>query len=50
MSAFMDKVWDKQQLDLCLLMIDWKWQKDAGHDIRRIIEIYTGIDTHTLYK
>ena len=50
MSAFMDKVWDKQQLESMPIDDRLEIAGDAGHDIRRIIEIYTGIDTHTLYK
>ena len=50
MSAFMDKVWDKQQLESMSVDDRLEMVEDAGHDIKRLIEIYTGIDTHTLYK
>ncbi len=50
MSAFMDKVWDKQQLASMPVAARLEMAEDAGHDIRRLIEIYTDIDTHELYK
>ena len=50
MSAFMDKVWDKQQLESMPMEDRLEMMEEAGKNIRRLIQIYTGIDTHKLYK
>ena len=48
-SAFMDRIWELQELegisvDDRILMVE-----KAGQDVRALVKTYTNIDTHELY-
>ena len=50
MSVFMDKVWELQEAEGITIEQRMLMVKKAGEDIRKIIRIYTNIDTHKLYE
>jgi hypothetical protein len=49
MSAFLDKIFDLQNDEGTELIDRCNMAQKAGEDVRKIIKIYTNIDTCTLY-
>ncbi|RLF56674.1 MAG: hypothetical protein DRN27_09235 [Thermoplasmata archaeon] len=50
MSVLMDRIWELQQDDKIDLQDRLNMANKAGEDVRKLIKIYTDIDTHELYK
>ena len=49
MSAVMDKMWELQKAENMDMDTRYEMATKCGSDIRRIVKIYTGIDTHKIY-
>jgi hypothetical protein len=49
MSVMMDKIWELQQDEKISMDDRIKMVEKCGYDVRDIVRIYTGIDTHELY-
>ncbi|MDA3781160.1 MAG: hypothetical protein PF487_13185 [Bacteroidales bacterium] len=49
MSVMMDKVWELQQNEKITMDDRIKMVEQLGKDVRKLIKIYTDIDTHELY-
>lgn len=50
MSAIMDKIWELQSEEEMSMVDRIKMVEKCGEDVRKIVKIYTDIDTHDLYK
>lgn len=50
MSVLMDKMWELQCNENLSLEDKSNMAQKAGEDLRRLVKIYTDIDTHNLYK
>jgi hypothetical protein len=50
MSAMMDKIWELQSKEEIDMNTRGEMAKKCGEDIRRIVKVYTDIDTYDLYK
>jgi hypothetical protein len=50
MSTLMDKIWELQEKEGMDIENRGKMVEKAGEDLRKLIKIYTDIDTHELYK
>jgi hypothetical protein len=49
-SVFMDKLFDKQNFENMPIDERMEMAKNAGEDLRKLINKYTGLDTHNLTK
>lgn len=49
-SVLLDKMWELQQDESISMQDRMNMATKAGEDIRKIIKIYTGIDSHQFYK
>lgn len=50
MSTLMDKIWELQEKEGMDIENRGKMVEKAGEDLRKLVKIYTDIDTHELYK
>lgn len=50
MSAVMDKMWDVQERENMSIDDRVQMAEKAGNEIRKLIKVYTDIDTHSLYE
>lgn len=50
LSVLMDKMWELSEAEEMSMENRTKMATKAGEDIRRLVQVYTGIDTHTLYE
>lgn len=50
MSTLMDKIWELQEKEGMDIENRVKMVEKAGEDLRKLVKIYTDIDTHELYK
>lgn len=50
MSAMMDKIWELQSDENMSMEDRINMVQKCGEDIRRIIKVYTDVDTQDLYK
>jgi len=50
MSALMERMWDKQELDNMPINKRIKMVVAVGKEIRQLVKRVTGIDSHDLYK
>ena len=50
MSALLDKMWELQSDEHMDIDTRMKMAEKAGHEIRKIVKIYTDIDTHQLFE
>ena len=50
MSVFTDKIWELQETERMDIETREKMITKAGNEFRKLIKIYTGIDTFNLYK
>lgn len=49
MSALMDKMWELQENENLAMEDKIKMAESAGNEVRRIVKIFTNIDTRELY-
>ena len=49
MSVLMDKIWELQVDEKITMEDRIKMVEKAGNDVRKLVKIYTDIDTHDLY-
>jgi hypothetical protein len=49
-SAMMDKMWELQEKELIDTDDRLKMAIDVGEEIRRLVKVYTDIDTHKIYE
>ena len=50
MSAMMDKIWELQSEENMSMEDRINMVQKCGEDVRKIVKIYSNIDTHDLYK
>ena len=50
MSAIMDKMWDLQEAENMALADREAMAERCGNDFRKLVKIYTGIDSTKLYE
>lgn len=50
MSALMDKIWELQENESISYETRLSMAEKAGEELKRLIKVYTNIDTKTLYR
>lgn len=50
MSVLMDKMWELQEREGIPMEDRGNMATKAGEEIRKVVKIYTNIDTHEMYK